>query len=721
MKPTTPTLRTIFFYAILFYIALNLVSTASAADVNIDSISVNVNPSEIKPGEDFTVSVTLNEPEDSDTVDVRVKIVIDGVVVHNKTHNDIDLHVGNDTTIDIDSGDFRVGNDNVWNENLMNYECGDNLDVEVTVSGGVNTESDSDTLTIAPDGDEGEHTLDFSIDPDNPQVDEDITIAVKNDDGDGVKSARVKFTWIDDNKEDKWEVDDPSEEAPNTDSDGETIFNIADDFREEYGKYQIDAYKSNYCKATQFLTITKGELTIGNPEPANPKVGEQFKIKVTDGTNPIKGAKAVINELGVHLTSTSDTDGYLKFTINTAGTFTIFINVSGYGQVEKMVTVSNLNPLTVSISPAPAETNKAVTIVVYSNGNPVSSVSLTITKPEGGKDVKTTGSDGKATYTPEKVGSYTVIAAKDGYQNTSESFTVNSAFEIQTPPAGSIVYGSDLTITVVDAGTKVPVSNALVSGTGVAYGAKTNSMGQYTTKLGSSGQYNFLVSKDGYTDKGVSVMALCKVNLVINTTSAEVGQPIRIRVFDKEKNDYVSGNIAISKPDGTSDSKAESDYILNTTLIGTYVITLSKANCVGGEVSMEVKTRQLRLESELKDNKIIVKTVSNGKTVSGVEVNITSPSGLTQLATSDESGLITINAIENGNYTITTVDPKYSESTTSIEKQPSFLSKYWWAILIAAIAVLIGILLLLAVILFMRSRKGEDTSFRKGGGSSLGG
>ncbi|MBM3308981.1 MAG: hypothetical protein FJY77_01885, partial [Candidatus Altiarchaeales archaeon] len=626
----------------MFFVLLALANAASAENVDIDGISVDVYPGLIRPGEDFKVGITFDNPDDNGDSDVDVKIWVGGVLVHDKEHH-MNFHVGNDTQLNISSSDFDADGDDIWSNNLMNYECNDNIEVKVEVSGDVNTKSDTnDNLDLLPEGDEDKKTLEFTLDPENPLLDEDITIIVKNAEGDEIKGAKVKFTWIDDNDKDKWEENDDNEEASTTDNDGETTFNIADDLKDEYGKYQIDVWKSGYCKAIETINVVQGELTAGNPEPSSPKVGEQFKIKITDGTNPIKGAKAVINELGVYATSTSKEDGYLSFLINREGTFTIFINASGYGQIEKQVTVSSKPPLTIVITPTPQEVNGVVSIVVMSNSDTVSGVTLTITKPEGGKEVKTTNNEGKVTYTPNKAGQYTVLASKDGYQNSSEPFIVSSAFNIQTSPeASSLFYGSDLTITVYDATTNIPVSSALISGTGVAYGSRTNSMGQFTVKLENSGQYNFLISKDGYGDKGVSVIALCRLELRLNTTGdLESGRPVLIRIYDKEKKDYVSGNIAVFKPDGTSDTKVSDEYVLTPTQSGSYRISISKANCQGEEKTVEVTKRLLRFETELQGNQIIVKAVSGGMPVSGIELDVTMPSGTKlQNIVSDQFGM----------------------------------------------------------------------------------
>ena len=72
-------------------------------------------------------------------------------------------------------------------------------------------------------------------------------------------------------------------------------------------------------------------------------------------------------------------------------------------------------------------------------------------------------------------------------------------------------------------------------------------------------------------------------------------------------------------------------------------------------------------------------------------------------------------------YTITPLDGGYTGSPISIAREQSFLSKYWFIILVGFISLLILILLVMIVVLFLRSRRKPDTSFGKGKGSSLGG
>jgi len=63
------------------------------------------------------------------------------------------------------------------------------------------------------------------------------------------------------------------------------------------------------------------------------------------------------------------------------------------------------------------------TITVTDNGDPVSGVTVTIDTPFGDV-VRETGSDGKATYSPQYQGSYTIIPEKNGYTFDPLSKTV---------------------------------------------------------------------------------------------------------------------------------------------------------------------------------------------------------------------------------------------------------------------------------------------------------
>ena len=693
--------------------------------IYLSSIDVNLSDSSITPGGSFVVGVIFRSPDSSGTKnDVLIEVEVDGVLVDNRTHS-ITFTAGADKSFTLSSQDFQVGSsseNDVWTGNLMNYDCDDDHTITVTVSGGVSERSDSTSFSIQP-GDDIDR-LSLSYDPSAPGIDEDVIVRVRDDDGDIVKSADVKFTWIDDTRgitKGAWDYKDRGTGERSTDNNGEVIFNLVDDFREEYGKYQIDAYKNDYCKATETLTFSKGTISLGDPEPANPKVGEQFRIRVLNSSGSgVKGARGLIAELNIK--STSDADGYLRFTINQEGTYTLLVNVTNYGEFEMQVMVSTTTPLIVVVTPSSTPVNSPVTILVSSNDVPVQGASLSITRSGVLKSTLSTGSDGTASYKPDQSGSYTVTASKQGYSTAVKSFDVGSSFKIQiTPEDAKRMYGSDVTLTVLDAETNTAVSSALVSVNGILSSTNTNVMGQFTLKLSSSGQYLILVSKEGYSDKEVSVTALCSLKLRVNVTAGvQLGQAVGITVYDEEKRAAASGNIGITKPDGSSETKVDDSYVLIPAAQGAYRITLSKANCVGDEVSLSVGAGAVKFESELSDDNLTVRVVSGVKPVSGVVVTVTIPNGTTVAATSDSGGMININAFEAGNYTIELNDSRYSGEGISVEKKVSIglfssLGKYWWVILVVLIAGIIIVLLLLAVFVFMRSKGGRsDSSFRSG-------
>ncbi|MDD5111979.1 MAG: carboxypeptidase-like regulatory domain-containing protein, partial [Candidatus Altiarchaeota archaeon] len=388
--------------------------------------------------------------------------------------------------------------------------------------------------------------------------------------------------------------------------------------------------------------------------------------------------------------------------------------------VSKSFTISAKPALSIAVNPTTSDVGKQVVIAVTSGNAPVAGASIFITKPDGTKTTLTTGTDGTKGFTPDRAGTYQAAASKDGYKDTTESFLVNSGLELQLPAASSIVFGGEITITVVDAGSKDPVANAMVSGTGITDGTRTDYLGQFKVRLAKSGQYNFAVLKDGYGEGRASLVVQCTLNLKMNATGAEISQSVLAKAYDKEKGDYTEANFAITLPDGSSDSKTDASYVLVPEMVGSYKIAVSKANCIGEEASIDVSKRPLSIETGLKDGNIVIRTVSNGRAVSGVSVDITTPSGLKDARVSDDSGLITIVPLENGNYTITANDALYAEKTVSIERQSSALKKYWWVLLVGGVLALIIILLIVLVVLFMRSRHKAESSFGKGRGSSIG-
>ncbi|MFC2154619.1 hypothetical protein ACFLRC_03985, partial [Candidatus Altiarchaeota archaeon] len=136
---------------------------------------------DIDVGDDFVVELLFEDADASQSVDVEIEITVEGVTVFLDEDYSISFSDGEDKTVSIDSDDFP-GSDldhDYWNDNLMNYECGD-FDVEVFVTGNDldNDVDGDDRLTIGDNNEE----LSFEMDPDEPSISEDIKVTVLDED-----------------------------------------------------------------------------------------------------------------------------------------------------------------------------------------------------------------------------------------------------------------------------------------------------------------------------------------------------------------------------------------------------------------------------------------------------------------------------------------------------------------------------------------------------------
>ncbi len=115
----------------------------------------------------------------------------------------------------------------------------------------------------------------------------------------------------------------------------------------------------------------------------------------------------------------------------------------------------------------------------------------------------TTDSNGFYQFVDVPVGTYTITASADGYQESSQSVTVTvtekgNQVDFSLTPIST----GNITGVVSDANTGVGISGATVSTN--AGGSTTDSNGSYTLSNVAAGTYDLTASKDGYNSETVS-------------------------------------------------------------------------------------------------------------------------------------------------------------------------------------------------------------------------
>ncbi len=229
---------------------------------------------------------------------------------------------------------------------------------------------------------------------------------------------------------------------------------------------------------------------------------------VDQAGNSLPGVEVTIQGTSGTLTAVSDGSGDAFFPTLRKGTYTVTGVKSGY-QVESSPPYLGI---TVGGGTYTADRdlvmNQRTTIkvkVVDSSDNPISGVTLSATGVTFGS---TTDSNGEST--SNDMGSigtnktYTVTAAKTGYQNVSGTVTMSQFTQGTLTLTMALVPPTTIKVTVKDASNN-PISGVTVSASGVTFASTTDANGQATSNdmgaIGSNKTYTVTASKSGWVTK----------------------------------------------------------------------------------------------------------------------------------------------------------------------------------------------------------------------------
>jgi hypothetical protein len=694
-------LKILAFLGIIILMFGFVLSGISSAKIDV-SINVNV-PSKITVGEDFTVEIKLTNENNDDldaNDDIDIKIYMDGVLIHEEDDYNLgfDLTPDNSTWINISSKSFRVDGDDIWSKNLMDYECGEDKEIEVEVSGDVSDADYADEMNIEPTNEDYE--LSFTISPQFPLIDDKITITVFDEDDDELKNANVKITRLGDN--DEWDYDD-AYWRDETDSNGEVEIKLSEYHKfknDPYSKYQVDVYvEGKYCKVTKYFD-TRRKLNISEMPPTG-FVGKSIKVRVVDDVgNPVQGASVTLSRVGFHKSFKTDAGGYASFTLNETGTYDVMASKTNYVDSEiKTLEVKVRGSIGISIKPKAALVGKEVKIVVTgSDGALLEGAKVLITKPDGTQEsVKTTPSTGQISYTPPSPGTYKVKVEEASHTPGEDSFTATNEFKITLPD--KVELNKDVTLIVKNQnGILVEGATVTVSGTTIA--GTTNKDGKFTFKLEKPGDFTVTVKKSEFKDGSARISIKGKLSVEVDPEETEVDKEVKIKVLDAQGNEIKDASIEINRPDGSKETISAYEYTPN--LPGNYTITASKANYEPATSKFKVKKLPLDLAVEIEDTTLKAIVTSRGEPLVGIPVIIETIFGGEELVT-DELGMVEVtfvNITEPMNITIKVDQPKYEKKSVIEEVKPSGGIFSVWLLLIILV-------LLLIVAVYARLKRGK--------------
>ncbi len=188
----------------------------------------------------------------------------------------------------------------------------------------------------------------------------------------------------------------------------------------------------------------------------------------------------------------------------------------------------------ITLSIPVAVVNRPVSISAKSGTEALTGVQISV----NGSNIGTTDITGSISYTPDSTGTFSIIARKIGYLDSTASMTVTTASEATTLAAiqeanatlfkqltlnapAEVVKGENFLITVVEGINQTPVDNALISLDGVGIG-NTNVEGLLTYSAKVTGEHALKAEKEGFnsTTRTITVTSSLKV---VNLTVPEVG------------------------------------------------------------------------------------------------------------------------------------------------------------------------------------------------------
>ena len=687
-------------YAI--FIALLVLGSFVNAKVDINSMSLTLSSSssstgdsslDMSPGDNFYVH--LNMRPDSNFTNARavLKIYVDNTLVDSENIN-IDFVEDKYYMLNISSDDFNDGD--LWNGNLMAYDCGDH-DIKATIGTKDIQSTRDDTGSLNIDAD----SLRVTLTPQNPSPTDNLKITVKDTDRNTLEGIDVRFTALGDS--DTWNTDDDSW-SDTTDSDGIVSVRISDEFRSNpNGKYQLDVYDTNgdYCKDTSIIDASSS-LNLSSTDPVSPMAGQTTRMRVTDQNgNAISSAKVTISKSGGVSTYNSDSQGYITFQTNVTGSYDAVATKSGYTDSGAIhFTVSEKNSMKLDISPKDVQVGSQITVTVSgSDGSAIKGAKVSITQPDTATVVYTSSDSGTVVYMPKDTGQYSVKVEATLYASMTTQFTAYKVFNVALPD--TLLPNTDITVTVTGTDGQ-PISGAGISVKEASIIGTTDASGKYTFNVSAPKEYTLTVKKDGYSDYVKTLVIQGILTVKISNSTISLGDSVEIAVQDSQGN-KVDAKVKVTRPDGVDETPATDEYKPN--LAGIYSVSASMSGYQTATGEFTVNAYPLVLKAKLDGQKIVATATSNGNPVPNISVSFQG-TGFHEDVITDKNGMATVDAQKSnvsGNVTISSKEANYAQTSTQIEvKQVSGTDSSM------LLVILVALIIVIIVIIAMTTKGGKN-------------
>jgi len=417
------------------------------------------------------------------------------------------------------------------------------------------------------------------------------------------------------------------------------------------GQYTFDCSKTGYPPYDTTVIVTDSVFVPVTLKPNNSSISGFVKDQLNHALPYVVSVTAVSTQKSIYHT-TSDLTGYFEFhNVDLNSVYMIYTEIFKEGIIND--TIFNINVTTNQPFAGPEQILVTVKNSLIKGNVGTSSVLVKLTNLAT-NEIKNTTSSGTGLYQFGFIsaGAYRIQPVKTGfiYKPVSKD-TIIAASDSVTVDFLSIADVGSISITAVDSGGHpiAGVSVVAINDSGLVFPGTTDNNGSYLFSGISSGNYILKLSKQGYSVKPDSAIAIVSNGVTVNRTfiltltsgsvAGLVYQYANSTLSNSQNASINLRNLTTGQV-FTNTSATNGTFKIPNLTSGSYKITASKAGYLTDSLFFyltdgETKTN-VSLTLKVSYVKLTGKVVYNNVGLSGVIVNAISSSSLTD--TTDSNG-----------------------------------------------------------------------------------
>ena len=422
------------------------------------------------------------------------------------------------------------------------------------------------------------------------------------------------------------------------------------------GSQSLTATLAGYNSSTLASVINAGQATTTNFVLAPIVTTGTITGMVTDAatSNAIAGATVSYNGGS----TTTDTSGNYEFANVAAGSVTVNVSASGYGNASNSVTVAAGSSATqnfpLTATPKVGSISGKVADV---SGRALSAAAVAYS---GGSAI--TDANGNYSLTNVAAGSQTLTASLAGYVSVSQSVSVTTNQSTTQNFTLTLATGT-ISGTVTNSATNAALPGVTVSYAGGS--AITSASGAYTLANVAPGSWTLTFALSGYGSSSQTVTVVAGQTAAANASLTATPGAITGKITNASGGAAIAG-ATVSYAGGSTTTDSTGTYTLSNVAPGSQSVTVQAAGFTSKTQSVTVNagstaTLNVALTATTATLTGKITNASSGSGLSGATVSVAG-----KTATSNSSGVYSVTGVATGTYTMTVTLKGWTNGTASI-------------------------------------------------------